>query len=370
MQLKYLSEFRDPEICQKLLEKIHATSRKKIRLMEICGTHTMSIARNGIRPVLPETIALLSGPGCPVCVTAPGEIDAFIKLACTPKLMVATFGDLLRVPGSVSSLEQARAAGADIRVVYSAFDCLNLAQQNPEREIVFLGVGFETTAPTIAVAILEAARLELQNFSVFSAHKLIPPALNVLLKNPAVNVDGFICPGHVSVVTGARAYLPVAQKYHRPCVVAGFEPADILLAILMLVTQLEQGIARVEIAYKRGVTFEGNAQAREVLFRVFEPTDAAWRGLGTIPASGLKIRAEFQNFDAANRFRLEVRKATEPKGCECGAILAGVKIPTDCGHFGSSCTPEHPVGPCMVSSEGTCAAHYRYLAAGAVFAEI
>lgn len=362
MKLKYLSEFRDPEICQKLIRKIHATSRKKISLMEVCGTHTMSIARNGIRQVLPENISLLSGPGCPVCVTSQGEIDAFIELARQPDSIVATFGDLIRVPGSDASLGQVRAEGADVRVVYSAFDCLKLAQAHPGKEVVFLGVGFETTAPTIAAAILEAERNGLKNFSVLSAHKLIPPALNALLENPEVRVDGFICPGHVSVVIGARAYQPVVKNYHRPCVVAGFEPADILQAILLLVAQIEQEIAKVEIAYKRGVTFAGNAKAREILSQVFEPVNADWRGLGKIPGSGLGIRSEYQDFDATKRFGLEIKSVPEPKGCDCGAILAGTKVPAACAHFGNGCTPEHPVGPCMVSSEGTCAAHYRFLA--------
>lgn len=360
MKLKYLNEFRDPEICRKLIAGIQAGSRKKIRLMEVCGTHTMSIARNGLRQVLPETIALLSGPGCPVCVTAQGEIDAFIELAQRPNLMIATFGDLLRVPGSVASLNQIRAEGSAVRIVYSASDCVNLAQQFPEREIVFLGVGFETTAPTIAAVILEANRIGLPNFSVLSAHKTIPPALNALLENPEIQVSGFICPGHVSMVIGAQAYQPVAEKYHRPCVVAGFEPADILQAILLLVEQLEQGLARVEIAYHRGVTFEGNAKAREILNQVFEPADARWRGLGIIPASGLQIRTEYQHFDAAKRFGLKIQNAHEPVGCLCGAILSGIKHPNDCRHFGRKCMPDHPVGPCMVSSEGTCAAQYRY----------
>ena len=360
MNLKHISEYRDREVCQKLVEKIWAISKKEIRLMEVCGTHTMSIARNGIRQLLPKNITLISGPGCPVCVTSQQEIDQFLKLTEYENVIITTFGDLMRVPGSYSSLQKERASGADIRMIYSTLDCLQIAEQNPEKHIVFLGVGFETTAPTIAAAIFEAKKRILKNFSVISAHKLVPPALTALMENKDVQVNGFICPGHVSVIIGAQAYEPIAQKYHVPCVIAGFEPVDILQSILMLVQQIENNNASVEIAYKRGVSHEGNKKAREVLFRVFSLSDARWRGLGMIPQSSLKIRDEFEAFDAENRFDLTVENVMEPKGCACGEVLSGIKSAVDCALFGKTCTPDDPIGPCMVSTEGTCAAYFKY----------
>jgi len=360
MNWKHLTEYRDPVVSQKLIEKIKSSSRHPIRLMEVCGTHTMSISRNGLRQLLPPSITLLSGPGCPVCVTTQLEIDKFIYLAQLKNVIIGSFGDLIRVPGSEGALASARSEGADVRVVYSPMDCLQIADDNPAKEVVFLGVGFETTAPTIAAVILEAQRKRLKNFSVISAHKLVPPALIALLQNPRVSVNGFICPGHVSVIIGARAYLPIVEQYHFPCVIAGFEPVDILQAIAMLIEQIEQEEARVEIAYRRGVNFEGNATARTILYQVFEPIDADWRGLGNIPQSGLKIRAKFRDFDTETRFTLDVAPSPEPAGCICGEILCGIRMPPDCALFGKKCTPENPVGPCMVSSEGTCAAYFKY----------
>jgi len=360
MNLKHISEYRDKEICQKLVEKIWATSKKEIRLMEVCGTHTMSIARNGIRQLLPENIKLISGPGCPVCVTSQREIDQFLKLTEYENVIITTFGDLMRVPGSHSALQKEQANGADIRMVYSTLDCLQIAEKNPEKQVVFLGVGFETTAPTIAAAILTAEKRNLRNFSVISAHKLVPPALIALMENKKVAVNGFICPGHVSVIIGARAYEPIEQNYHVPCVIAGFEPVDILQSISILVDQIEQGMGVVEIAYKRGVTFEGNKKARDVLDYVFKATDANWRGLGMIPQSGLKIRNEYKEFNAQNRFDLSVENVMEPQGCACGEVLSGIKYPFECALFGTTCTPDDPIGPCMVSTEGTCAAYYKY----------
>ena len=358
--MKHINEYRDKEICQKLVEKIWTKSTKPIRLMEVCGTHTMSIARNGIRQLLPTNITLISGPGCPVCVTSQQEIDQFLKLAEFENVIITTFGDLMRVPGSKSSLQEKRANGADVRVVYSTLDCLQIAEKNPEKQVVFLGVGFETTAPTIAVAILEAKKRNLRNFSVVSAHKVVPPALVALMKNKNVQVNGFICPGHVSVIIGAKAYEPIAQNYQVPCVIAGFEPVDILQSIAMLVEQIDQDRGEVEIAYKRGVTYEGNKKAREVLDNVLEPCDSNWRGLGMIPQSGLKIRDEYIKFDAQNRFDLSVENVMEPKGCACGDVLCGILKPNECTLFGTTCTPDGPIGPCMVSTEGTCAAYFKY----------
>jgi len=360
MNLKYLSEYRDKEICQRLLDEIYKIHKKEIRIMEVCGTHTMSISKNGIRQILPQTITLLSGPGCPVCVTAQRDIDKFIKIAQIENVIVTTFGDLLRVPGSYSTLQNERAAGADVRVVYSTLDCLQIAQNHPEKEVVFLGVGFETTAPTIAATVLNAAQKDVQNFSVISAHKLVPPALEALLTSKHVNVDGFMCPGHVSVIIGAQAYTPIVEKYHVPCVIAGFEPVDILQAIYLIIRQIEQKDVQVEVAYKRVVSTEGNKKARDVMYQVFEPENAHWRGIGMIPNSGLAFRNKYQAFNAENRFDVKVKNIQEPKGCICGEILTGIKTPIDCPLFGKKCIPEHPVGACMVSSEGTCAAYYKY----------
>lgn len=358
--MKHLDEYRNGRLAEKISEMIKTSSKKEIRIMEVCGTHTVSIFRNGIKAVLPPHIVLISGPGCPVCVTATEEIDKSIKLCRRPDVIVTTFGDLIRVPGSESSLQKERANGADIRVVYSTSDALKIAANNPEKNVVFLGIGFETTAPTIAAAVLEAKREDAENFSVLVLHKLIPPAMDALLSSGDLNVDGFMCPGHVSVIIGANAYLPVAQKYHTPCVVAGFEPVDILQAIYMLVKQLEEGEAKVEIQYIRGVTFEGNKTAMGIMEKVFEPCDAPWRGLGVIPGSGLKLRPEYQEFAAESRFDLSIPKAREHPGCMCGDVLRGVKTPVECPLFRKACNPSHPIGPCMVSSEGTCGAYYKY----------
>lgn len=360
MSLKHLSEYRDKDLAGKLITAIRVESRKSIRLMEVCGTHTVSIFRHGIRQLLPPTIRLISGPGCPVCVTATEEIDRAIKLAGHPEVMVTTFGDLVRVPGTHSSLQQARAMGADVRLVYSSFDALKLAQENPNKKVVFLAIGFETTAPTIAAAVLEAQRLGLENFFILSAHKLLPPALAALLNSGKLNIQGFIYPGHVTTVIGTSAYETVVQKYKVPGVVCGFEPVDILETILLLVRQVEQDQARVEIQYKRGATAEGNPKARAVLDQVFVPCDAPWRGLGPIPESGLTLRAEYRAFAAEDHFDLQVPPARDHPGCACGEVLLGVKTPPECRLFRGVCRPDNPIGPCMVSTEGTCAAYYKY----------
>lgn len=362
MTLTYMQEFRDPAISMNLVERIRGASKKDIRMMEVCGTHTMAIFKSGIRSLLPETIHLISGPGCPVCVTAQKEIDAFVALASFEDVIITTFGDLMRVPGTVSSLQKERAKGRDIRMVYSTVDAVEIARRHPHKKVVFLGVGFETTAPTIAASIISAGRMNLDNYFVFSAHKLVPPALSALLELPSIRIDGFILPGHVSVIVGMDAYRPVVDRYRIPSVIAGFEPVDILQAISMLVEQHEAGSALLENAYPRAVTAAGNIKARNILDEVFETADAAWRGIGVIPGSGLVIREEFSAFDAQKAFALDVPDAEEPKGCCCGDILTGAKTPPDCPLFGKSCTPMDPVGPCMVSSEGTCAAFHRYYA--------
>jgi len=360
MPLKHVEEYRDGELAQKLVERIKSHVNKDIRLMEVCGTHTMAIFRSGVRSVLPKSITLLSGPGCPVCVTAQGEIDAFIELSRQKDVIVTTFGDLMRVPGSDSSLQKEKADGHEVRMVYSTMDALEIAQKNPDKKVIFLGVGFETTAPTIAAAILSAAQMQLTNFSVVSAHKLVPPALDALTASGAVDLDGFILPGHVSVIIGLDAYRPFFDRHNMPCAVAGFEPADILQALWLLVQQIDEGTPKLDNAYPRAVTSQGNPKAREIMDRVFESADAVWRGIGTIPLSGLKIRPKYAAFDAQNVFSIEIRTVPEPRGCACGDILTGAMTPPECPLFKKTCKPSDPIGPCMVSSEGTCAAYYRY----------
>ncbi len=360
MPIKHLEEYRDSELSRQLVEKVITISQKTVCLMEVCGTHTVSIFRAGIRSLLPDTIALFSGPGCPVCVTDQREIDAFIELSRVEDVITATFGDLMRVPGTRTSLQKERADGRDIRIVYSTMDAVDIAVTNPDKKVVFLGVGFETTAPTIAAAVVSAKKMKLANFFVYSAHKLVPPALEALMSMEEVKIDGFILPGHVSVIIGLNAYQPFFDKYQVPCVVSGFEPVDILQAISMLVGQIETARPKLENAYGRAVTTEGNRRAQEIMMDVFEPADVAWRGIGTIPQSGLKIREKFKAYNAQTVFEINVPASDNPKGCACGEILTGKKTPPECRLYKKSCTPLNPVGPCMVSSEGTCAAYYRY----------
>jgi len=360
MTIKHIEEYRNAEIAQNLIAKIRKISRRKIRLMEVCGTHTVSIFRSGIRSLLPDTISLLSGPGCPVCVTDQKEIDAFIALAQLEDVILATFGDLMRVPGTLTSLQKEKAEGCDVRVVYSTMDAIALAQKNPQKQVVFLGVGFETTAPTIAAAIQTAKQADLTNFSVFSAHKIVPPALTALMSMDDVQVDGFILPGHVSVIIGRDAYQPFFKQFKIPCSIAGFEPTDILQAIHRLVSQMETTSPHLENAYGRAVTDPGNRTAQKLLADTFDIQDVAWRGIGVIPASGLKIKAGLSAFNAEKKFDFHVPPSEDPRGCACGDILIGTKKPFECPLYKTKCTPMSPVGPCMVSTEGTCAAYYRY----------
>jgi len=359
--LKFIDEFREGETARRLagaIAKVMA-GRGPLTIMEVCGTHTMAIARTGIRGLLPASLRLISGPGCPVCVTPQRWIDHAIALSRRPDVTVCAFGDMLRVPGSTSSLEKERSKGADVRIVASTIEALSFARENPGRQAVFLGVGFETTIPTVAVSILEARAGGLPNYSVLCGHKLMPPALEALSSGDS-RPDGYLCPGHVSVILGSDAYQPVVRDHGIGCVIAGFEPLDILQAILMLVEQAASGRPAVENPYSRAVTREGNARARRVISDIFEPVDDEWRGLGTIASSGLRIRREYSDADAALRFKVEVEPALEPAGCLCGPVLRGALTPSDCGLFGSACTPDNPVGACMVSAEGTCAAYYRY----------
>lgn len=355
-----LSGFRDPEIARGLIEAIHSTAVTPAKFMEVCGTHTVAIAKHGLRAVMPETITLLSGPGCPVCVTANRDIDTAIEMGRQPGVVLTTFGDMMKVPGSYSSLSQEKADGRDVRVVYSPLDALDIAEGNPDKHVVFLGVGFETTVPTIASAIEQAASRGLDNFSVHSVHKTVPEALRALVNDPGVQINGFILPGHVSTIIGLEPYRFLAEEYGVPSVITGFEPVDVLQGVWMLAKQLAEGRADVEIAYTRGVPPEGNPSAIAKMEEVFEPEDAEWRGIGVIPGTGLAIREEFAAFDALRRVPVTPPEPKEIAGCQCGDVLRGVVLPYDCRLFAKGCTPEHPVGPCMVSSEGSCAAYYRY----------
>lgn len=356
-----LSAFRDPDLAKRLIDGIAATKTGDVKIMEVCGTHTVSIAKNGLRAVMPERVTLLSGPGCPVCVTANVDIDTAIAIAQRPDTIVTTFGDMMKVPGSYSSMSKEKAEGRDIRIVYSPLDALALAAKEPEKQVVFIAVGFETTAPLIAAAILRAQEQGLTNFSVFCAHKTVPIALEALINDPEVQIDAFILPGHVSTIIGVEPYRFIAENYHVPGVITGFEPIDVLLGVHMILKQLEEGRADIEVAYARGVDPQGNVTAQQMVDRVFEPIDAEWRGIGVIPGTGLGIREEFAQFDACKRFgKIDVPETREIKGCQCGEVLRGITLPFQCKLFGRACTPEHAIGPCMVSSEGSCAAYYRF----------
>ncbi|MEZ5199434.1 MAG: hydrogenase formation protein HypD [Bacteroidales bacterium] len=357
--MKYIDEYRDKELVGKLLDQIKAVSRKPIALMEVCGGHTMSIQKFGIPSLLPDTIKLISGPGCPVCVSDRRYIDQAIAYARLDDVIITTYGDLIRVPGSTSSLDQEKANGADIRIVYSILDALKIAKVNRDRKVVFLGIGFETTAPSSAAGIVQAQMAGIRNFYVFSSHKIMPPAMEALI-DEGVNLDGYIAPGHVSTITGIGIYENIPKKFGLGCVVSGFEPVDLLKAILMLVNQIENNDPKVEIAYTRVVKPEGNFKAQQMLDEVFELRDDWWRGLGVLPESGLKIRAKYADFDAEVQIPVEVEPTREDKGCICGEILKGLKNPKDCKLFAKACTPNNPVGACMVSHEGSCHAYYKY----------
>ena len=361
MQLKYIDEFRDPATARALVSRIRKDAGDTpVRLMEVCGTHTVAIARSGIRPLLSGAVTMVSGPGCPVCVTPDGYIDAAIALGREKGALLASFGDMLRVPGTSSSLEKEKGRGLDVRVVYSPLDAVAMAAASPEREVIFLGVGFETTVPAIAGAIRTAASRGVANFSVLSSVRTIPEAMGVLASDPEVRIEGFLCPAHVSVIIGTDAYRPVAEAHRIPCVVAGFEPLDILMGISMLLRQVKEGTARVENQYSRVATAGGNRKAQELVREVFTPCDAGWRGIGIIPNSGLRIAERFAAFDAERKFGVPVIYSPERTACRCGDVLKGKILPDGCPLFGKACVPEEPYGPCMVSSEGTCAAYYKY----------
>ncbi len=357
--MKFIDEYRNKEIVFKLVKQIKEISKKEISLMEVCGGHTMSIQKFGIPSLLPKNIKLLSGPGCPVCVTSNKFIDHAIALSKVKDVIITSFGDLIRVPGSSSSLEKEKAKGADIRIVLSSLDALEIAKNNKVKKIVFLGIGFETTAPTSAATILEADKQNINNFFLLSSHKTMPPAMTALI-DEGVKIDGYICPGHVTTITGTEMYKQVVEKYKLACVVSGFEPVDILQSIYMLVKQIENNTPKVENAYKRAVKPEGNVLAQNIMSKVFEPQNDWWRGLGILENSGLAIRKKYKMFDAAQSFNVKIEETIEVKGCICGEILKGLKTPKECKLYSKVCNPVNPVGTCMVSSEGACHAYFKY----------
>jgi hydrogenase expression/formation protein HypD len=357
--VKYIDEYRNKEIVQSLQKRIEKISTKEVRFMEVCGGHTMSIQKFGIPSLLPLNIKLLSGPGCPVCVSSRSYIDQAIAYSRMENVIITTFGDLIRIPGSTSSLEKEKANGADIRIVYSPLDALAIARSNLDKKIVFLGIGFETTAPGSAASIVTAYNENLKNFLLFSSHKVMPPAMSALI-DEGVKIDGYIAPGHVSTITGHNIYLDFPKKFGIACVISGFEPVDLLQSIYMLVKQVEENDPKVEIQYRRAVKMSGNEKALAILDEVFELRDDWWRGLGILPKSGLKIRNKYADFDAESVLQVDVEPTREDKGCLCGEILKGLKNPKDCKLFGKGCTPSDPVGACMVSSEGACHAYYKY----------
>lgn len=357
--MKHLDEYRDSRLLKPLVAELKQSLTKPVRLMEVCGTHTMAIFRSGIRSILPENMEIVSGPGCPVCVTSASHMDAFISMAEIPGVRVAIFGDLFRVPGSDGSLANAAARGAQVEVVYSPMDALESAKNNPDDLVVFLGVGFETTTPGIAATILAAHKDRVENFCVFSTHKVIPGPLEMLMQDPDLNINALLCPGHVSAIIGAGAYQPFADK-GLACVVAGFEPADLLNGLILLARQIGTGEPKVENIYPRVVSWDGNKRALAMVDEIFEPVDMEWRGLGMIEHSGLAIREQYSRYNAQKRLDITIPDTAEPPGCLCGEILKGQTIPPQCPLFDTRCTPATPIGPCMVSSEGTCAAYHKY----------
>jgi hydrogenase expression/formation protein HypD len=358
--MRFIDEFRDARLAHTLVARIKEQVHQPIRLMEFCGGHTHAILRFGIRKLLPAEVEMLSGPGCPVCVTSSTDLDRAIALARIPGVILATFGDMVRVRGTQESLQGERARGADVRIVYSPLDALKLAESHPHRPVIFLGVGFETTAPGVAASVLEAEAKRLTNYFVFSLHKLTPPATQAILNAGEVRLSGILGPGHVTTVIGTDAWEFLPSQYGVPIAVAGFEPLDILRAISMLADQIRKSEARVDNAYSRSALPRGNPAALTIMNRVFEVSDAEWRGLGILPRSGLRFREAYAPFDATRAYQTAVPPSGDPPGCRCGEVLRGLLIPTDCSLFRRVCSPENPVGPCMVSSEGACSAYLQF----------
>jgi len=358
--MKYLDEYRNADAARQLAAAIARVTTRPWNIMEVCGGQTHAILRFGLDEMLPAEINLIHGPGCPVCVTPTEMIDRALAIAARPEVIFCSFGDMLRVPGSTKDLFTVKSEGGDVRIVYSPMDAVALAQKNPDKQVVFFGVGFETTAPANAISVVQASRLGLTNFSVLVSHVLVPPAMCAVLGSPSNRVQGFLAAGHVCTIMGTKEYEPIAEKYHVPIVVTGFEPLDILQGVLMCVEQLEAGRAEVEIQYARAVQTEGNRIALQVLKDVFEVVPRKWRGIGEIPSSGWSLREGYAQFDASRRFDVAHITAEEPAECIAGLVLQGQKKPHECPAFGNRCTPDHPLGAPMVSSEGACAAYYRY----------
>ena len=348
------------EICSEINSLVTDLDKKSINIMEVCGTHTMEIARNGLKQLLPPEINLISGPGCPVCVTPTIEIDRIIEIIRNYDITVFSFGDMIKVPGSSSSLAYEKSIGKDVVICYSPLYALEFAENNPDKNVIFIAIGFETTAPLSSVIVKRASDKKLRNFFIYCTHKIIPPALEVLLKDKEVRIDGLLLPGHVSAIIGSKPYSFIAENYKIPGVISGFDPEGILQAIKMILIQLQQKKPKIEIEYKSVVKEEGNTVAVNQIHEVFEAEDSMWRGLGSIPKSGLKLKTDFSEFDAKLKFPTKKLNSREPKGCECGNVLKGIKKPDECKLFAKSCTPDNPIGPCMVSSEGTCAAYYKF----------
>jgi hydrogenase expression/formation protein HypD len=333
---------------------------RKINIMEVCGTHTMAISRHGLRQLLPDNINLISGPGCPVCVTSANDIDRIIEIVRRYDVSIFTFGDMFRVPGTKSSLYNEKSKGKDIKICYSPSDALDFAKNNPQKKVIFIAIGFETTIPLTSVIIKRAYEERTNNFFIYNSHKLIPEALELLLTDKEVKIDAFLCPGHVSTIIGSIPYNFIARDYNVPCVISGFEPLDVIKSIAMIIEQMKKGVSEVEIQYSQVVRPEGNPTAVKLIYEVFKKTDSFWRGLGNIPGSGLKLKKNYMRFDAIKHFPVKNIKSREPSGCRCGDVLKGIIKPKECRLFSRSCRPEKPVGPCMVSSEGSCAAYYKY----------
>lgn len=358
--MKFLSEYRDPELAQKYLEEIHKAVTRPWSIMEVCGGQTHSLVKHGIVNVLPEAITMVHGPGCPVCVTPLELIDKAIYLAEKEEVILCSFGDMLRVPGSQKSLLQAKAQGADIRILYSPLEAVQLAKDNPDREVVFFAVGFETTAPANALSVLHAQRQGLTNYSLLASHVLVPPAMEAVINDEESKIDAFLAAGHVCTIMGLEEYAPIVEQYLIPIVVTGFEPVDILQGILMTVRQLEAGEARLENQYSRVVHADGNPYARDTIFQTFQVDDRAWRGIGVIPGSGYEVKESMANFDATRKFKVDLEPVEESSECQAGQVLKGIIKPHQCPAFGKSCTPQNPLGAPMVSSEGACAAYYNF----------
>lgn len=358
--MKYLSEYRDPELVKQYLEQIHHITTKPWKLMEICGGQTHSLVKNGIIDMLPKEITMVHGPGCPVCVTAVSIIDEAVYLAQQANVIICSFGDMLRVPGSHKNLLEAKAEGADVRILYSPLEAVQLAKENPDKEIVFFAVGFETTAPANALSIVQAHKSAIRNYSILASHVLVPPAMEALLSDEENQIDAFLAAGHVCTIMGMEEYFPIAEKYQTPIVITGFEPVDLLQGILMAVQQLENGEYKVENQYTRYVQREGNRFAKETMNEVFEVSDRMWRGIGNIPQSGYEVNEHYKQYNSRIKFSLNLPVAEENKECISGVIMKGLKKPFQCPNFGKACKPEHPLGAPMVSSEGACAAYYHY----------